>query len=309
LAQHYNLPFRVFALGTPDLTAAQLKDVDVLLLAAGPFSATSGPALEACLRAGTHYLDITGEVSVFEANMLQHEAARKAGIVIMSGVGFDVVPSDCLAGALHKALPDGNVLQLAIAAIGSPSPGTMKTMVEGFPQGGAIRKDGKLTKVPSAWKSMTVPFKRGPRSAMTIPWGDISTAYRSTGIPNIEVYMVFPPAMIQLAKRSGPAARLLGFAPLQKLIKAQIDKRVEGPSAGDRKSGRSLLWGKLTDPAGKSVEGQMETMEGYQLTAWTGIDIAARVLAGEVKPGYSTPAMAFGPDYIRSVPGTSLEIS
>lgn len=307
LAERYGLPFRVFSLGTPDMIAAQLKDVGVLLLAAGPFSATSKPALEACLLAGTHYLDITGEVAVFEAAMGRHDDAVRAGIVVMPGVGFDVVPSDCLANALHAALPGGDSLQLAIS-IGAPSSGTMKTMLEGVSEGGAIRKNGELIHVPTAWKSMRVPFKSGPRMAMTIPWGDVSTAYRSTGIPNIEVYMALPGPAIQVARMTRSLAPILSLKPLQNLLKNQIDKRVEGPSESTRKKSRTFLWGNLTHPSGKSVVGHLETPEGYTLTAWTAVDIAARVLAGEVKPGYSTPAMPFGADYIRTVPGAKMEI-
>jgi short subunit dehydrogenase-like uncharacterized protein len=308
LAEKYGLECRVFDLATHTDIVKNLAGMKLLLLAAGPFSATSTPALKACLEAGVHYLDITGEVSVFEAAARRDQDAKSAGIVVMPGVGFDVVPSDCLAAALHAALPTATHLQLAFAAIGRPSPGTAKTMVEGLPHGGAIRKEGKLEVVPPAWKVMRVPFRRGARMAMTIPWGDVATAYRSTGIPNIEVYMAVPPALIRGAKLYRPFRKLLGLQPVQAFLKRRAGAG-HGPTEEQRRKGRSLLWGRVTDPSGKSAEGQLETLEGYDLTAQTATDITLRVLNGDVKAGYTTPAMAFGPDYIRSLPDTTLDVT
>jgi short subunit dehydrogenase-like uncharacterized protein len=61
-------------------------------------------------------------------------------------------------------------------------------MVEGVSQGGAVREGGVIRRVPLAWKTSEIAFHDRPRLCMTIPWGDVSTAYYSTGIPNIMVY-------------------------------------------------------------------------------------------------------------------------
>src|SRR6185295_4523400 len=125
---------------------------------------TSKPMVKACLAAGVHYLDITGEVAVFEAIFRRDEEAKKRGIALVPGVGFDVVPTDCLAAQLHAKLPDANELWLAFASGGSVSPGTMKTMVEGAGWGGAIRKDGTIVRVPHAWDVREIPFPSRPRT-------------------------------------------------------------------------------------------------------------------------------------------------
>jgi len=190
-----------FPLTDPALVTRMLEPFDALLLAAGPFSKTSAVALEACLRAKTSYLDITGEIDVFEACFARETEAGKAGIAVLPGAGFDVVPSDCLAASLAAALPGATHLTLAFRGF-KTSAGTMKTMIENVPKGGGARVDGKLVRVPPAWKTRTIPFSDRPRLAMTIPWGDLSTAFRSTGIPNIEVYMAVPPSAISAAKRS-----------------------------------------------------------------------------------------------------------
>jgi short subunit dehydrogenase-like uncharacterized protein len=309
LADKYNLPYRTFSLDDNENLPLYLENIKVLLLAAGPFSATSKPAVDACLKTKTHYIDITGEISVFEACAARDKEAKAAGIVIMPGVGFDVVPSDCLAAALHKALPDANSLTLAIDAIGAPSAGTMKTMVEGIPHGGLIRQDGKLTKVPAAWKFTKIPFKSGEKWAMTIPWGDVSTAYYSTGIPNIAVYMTAPRNLIRLARVTGPFSGIFGWQPLQNFIKAQIARNVPGPTEEERKKSRSVLWGRVENSKSESVEGHLETIEGYNLTAKAGIDIARLLLNEEFAPGYYTPAKLLGAEYILKIPGSKMEIS
>ncbi len=114
-----------------------------------------------------------------------HKQAQHAGIVVAPGTGFDVVPTDCLAAMLKQRLPDASHLVLAFEAGGGPSPGTARTSVEGLAKGGRARIDGELREVPLAWKSREFTRQDGShRSAMTIPWGDVYTAFVSTGIPN-----------------------------------------------------------------------------------------------------------------------------
>jgi short subunit dehydrogenase-like uncharacterized protein len=185
LATSLDLPWQAFSLDDRVALDHAVADVDLVLHCAGPFSHTSGPMLEACLDYKSHYLDITGEIDVFAHAYSCDDIARKDDIVVIPGVGFDVVPTDCLAATLAAKLPSAHQLTLAFSAGGGPSPGTAKTSVEGLGKGGRIRKDGVVTQVPLAWKTRTIPFASGDRYAMTIPWGDVFTAYISTGIPNI----------------------------------------------------------------------------------------------------------------------------
>ena len=173
LGKELGLPVRAFPLDDPARVAAELAPFAALFLAAGPFSATSAPAVEGCLRSGTHYLDVTGEIDVFEAVFARDAEARSAGVALLPGCGFDVVPSDGVAALLAEALPGARSLVLAFRGF-KASAGTMRTMVEGLPNGGRARKDGRLVKVPAGWKTRTVAFSDKPRLCMTIPWGDLS---------------------------------------------------------------------------------------------------------------------------------------
>jgi short subunit dehydrogenase-like uncharacterized protein len=306
LAAAWGLNSLCFSLEDAASAARLLEPHAAMILAAGPFSRTSAPALEACLRAKTAYLDITGEVDVFEAVFARDADAKKAGIAVLPGTGFDVVPSDCLAKALAEALPGATSLVLAFRGF-KTSAGTMKTMIESLPNGGLVRANDRLTAVPAAWKTLEVPFPDKPRLAMTIPWGDLATAWRSTGIPNIEVYMAVPPSAVASARRMRRFAKILGLAPVQSFLKARVEKSVKGPTAEERERERSFLWGRVTRD-GRTVEGTLETMEGYALTAETSVAIAKRVLAGSVPPGVHTPSQAFGSGFIRTIRGSTLKV-
>jgi len=306
LAQKLNLPVRAFALDDASALHKGLQGVGLVEHCAGPFSATSAPMLEACLDVGAHYLDITGEIDVFAHGHAQHERAKKRGIVVLPGSGFDVVPTDCLAAMLKRELPTATSLVLAFDAGGGPSPGTAKTGVEGLGKGGRARIDGKMTRVPLAWKTRTFERDGEQRFAMTIPWGDVYTAFVSTGIPNIEVYMGVPPSSAKNLRRIRWLGPLLGLSPVQSFLKGQVAKKVRGPSEKTRTGSGSTVWGEARDGAGNEVRGQLRMPNGYTLTVTAALGIIERLLDGE-KPagGYYTPSMLMGADYVLSLPGVS----
>jgi len=112
LARTLGLEARAFGLDDVAALTGQIQGHALVLNCAGPFSATAAPMMEACLRAGAHYLDITGEIAVFEHAQSLDARARDAGVVLCPGVGFDVIPTDCVAAALKAALPDATHLAL-----------------------------------------------------------------------------------------------------------------------------------------------------------------------------------------------------
>jgi len=306
-AAELGLAHRAFALDDRAALDAALGEVACVLHCAGPFSRTSKPMADACLRTRTHYLDITGEVAVFESLAARDEEAKAAGVMLLPGVGFDVVPSDCLALHLKERLPSATRLVLAIHGLGRISHGTATTMVENIHRGGLVRRAGQLTPVPAAWRTRAVDFGRGPRTATTIPWGDVATAYYSTGIPNIEVYAALPGTMRWLMRASRPFAGLLGTPAVQRFLKKRIDAQPPGPSDEERVRGRSFVWGEVADESGARASARQSGPEGYTLTAHTALAVVARVLAGESKSGFQTPARAYGADFVLTIEGVTRE--
>lgn len=309
VAEQLGLPWRAFPLDAPALVAENLQGLQLVVHCAGPFSATSRPMVDACVKAKVDYLDITGEIGVFEAIQHRNQEVTDAGISAIAGVGFDVVPSDCLAAMLKEKLPTANALVMGMYPRGGGvSPGTAKTMVEGLAEGGCIRRNGDLTRVPIAYKVATLPFEENRSAlAVTIPWGDVSTAFHSTGIPDIEFYVGTTRSQVRgmrLARMMGP---LLGLGPVQRLLKRRIDKNVRGPSAQRRDTGYAMLWGEARDGAGGCVAMRMRTPEPYALTFMTAVSAAERVLQGGVRKGASTPSIAFGSDFILTVAGVTVE--
>jgi short subunit dehydrogenase-like uncharacterized protein len=303
LAKELDLICRTFSLEDKKSLDYTLKEVDFVIHCAGPFSLTSKQMVEACIRLGKHYLDITGEIAVFEAMAARGEEAKKAGIMIMPGVGFDVVPSDCLAKHLKNRLPEATDLELAFYGLGRISHGTQSTMVMNIGNGGAIRKDGKITSVPAAYQTKEIDFGEVKKTGVTIPWGDVSTAFYSTEIPNIKVFTVIPEKQITLLKMSRYIGWLLAKSPFQSILQSQIPEG--GPNEEEREKGKTLLWGKATDAKGNSVESRQQGPEGYQFTMLTALKVAERILDGEVCPGFQTPARCYGANLVLEIEGVS----
>ena len=308
IAAPHGLPVRAFALDNPQALHTGLNGIGLVLHCAGPFSATSAPMLEACLEVGAHYLDITGEIDVFAHCHAQDARAKDKGIVVLPGAGFDVVPTDCMAAQLKRELPSADSLVLAFEAGGGPSPGTAKTSVEGLGNGGRARINGEMTRVPLAWKTRSFERDGEQRFAMTIPWGDVYTAFVSTGIPNVEVYMGVPPATAQRLRRLRLLGPLLGLSPVQAWLKAQVAKRVRGPSESTRGNTGCVVWGEARDPQGREIKRRLRTPNGYDITVTASLGIVERLLGGD-RPagGYYTPSRLMGANYVLGLPGVTLD--
>ena len=305
LAEELGLEHRAFGLDDARALDAGLEGMAAVLHCAGPFAHTFRPMAEACLRVKAHYLDVTGEIEVFEALAARDAEAQAAGVMLLPGTGFDVVPSDCLAAHLKRRLPSATHLALAFVTTGGMSRGTATTMAENIHRGGLVRRDGVLTPVPPAWKTRHVDFGRGPTATITIPWGDVATAYRSTGIPNIEVYTAVPWLMRAGVRLSRPFLGVLARPGVQSFLKKRIRARGAGPSAEERARGVSLLWGEAKDDAGGAAVSRLRGPEGYTLTVLATLDCLDRVLSGNAPPGYQTPAKAYGPDLVLALEGVS----
>jgi saccharopine dehydrogenase (NAD+, L-lysine-forming) len=305
LGELFELEHRSFDLGNPKELREGLEGIDAVAHCAGPFSATAAPMVDACLATGTHYLDITGEIDVFEAILARSDEAREAGVSLLPGSGFDVVPSDCLAALLARALPEANRLELAIKMAGGVSPGTAKTAMESLGAPARARVAGAIGPVPADRHKRQVPFADGKATVFAISWGDVSTAFHSTGIGDIVVYAALPPAVGAITG----AAQMAGPATRSRLIQGTLKRlvgRLPGPTAKARSEGHGQVWGQVSDRNGNRLQGTVSTLNGYDLTADAVVRIAQLLTAGKIETGALTPSQALGPDFVRELDGADV---
>jgi len=283
---------------------AWLKDAKILIHCGGPFIHTAKEMVEACIATNTHYLDITGEYQVFDLVQGYSDEAKNKGLMLMPGAGFDVVPSDCLASFLKSRLPSATNLQLAFVSQGDGrlSRGTSKTMIENLGEPQAVRRNGNYELKLMGTSIKEVDYGPIRQVSMGISWGDISSAFFSTKIPNIEVFAGTTKEQISKIKKMVKLSFLLKSKLVKNFLKGKIDKKPDGPSENRRTAAKMLLWGKVTD-GNSSVEARLSTTNGYTLTAQTAVLITMKVLSGNFQIGFQTPSTAYGHDLILEVEG------
>jgi len=302
LAEPLGLEHRVASLEPAALDAA-LRGCGAVLHCAGPFEETSGPMVDACLRARAHYLDITGEIEVFEALARRAEEASAAGIMVLPGVGFDVVPTDCLAAHLKRVLPSARTLELGIRARLGLSRGTAATAIESLGRPLLTRQGGRIVPVPAERATRLIDFGRGPERTVALSWGDVSTAWHSTGIPDIVVYFAVRPSSERVLSLAGRFGWLLGAAPVRAFLRWAVQRRAPGPTDMERAAGQATLYGEVRDATGRTAAARLRTPEAYTLTALTAVACVERVLAGHAPAGFQTPSRAYGADFILEMDG------
>jgi short subunit dehydrogenase-like uncharacterized protein len=281
-----------------------LRRTPIAVHAAGPFIHTARPMVEACIRNGVHYTDINGDISCFELIHSYDEKARAANVMLLPGVGFDVLPTDCLALFLKKKLPDARSLSIAFANSGSRvSHGTAITVAGKLGEGGAKRKDGAILKTALGEKGMNVNFGAKELFVMSIPWGDLFTAYQTTGIPDIDTYTAVPKKIYNLMKFQGFFNWLLRNEGVRNIIRRKINQAPAGPDERMLEKGKSLVWAQVKNAGGKTEEVRLEGPESYLLTAIGTLIVASKIRKGTFKAGYQTPAGCFGKDLVLEIPG------
>ena len=305
LARDLSLPSKVFTLDAPTNVATALAGVGLVLNCAGPFSKTAHVLIQACLAAKVHYLDITGEIDVLEGAHRFDTDARIAGVVLCPGVGFDVTPTDCIALMLKSALPEAQELALGFESDHRMSAGTAKTLVEALGKTGKIRRGGRIVDLPIGRGCREIDFGRGSKWAMPIPWGDVASAYYTTGIPNITVFTPIASPRLMIARLINAFGFILQSPRVQAWLVRRIEKTVKRPDAAARDASPTWVWGEAKDPSGRKQEIRISSMNGYSLTVFSSLAIVERLTANGFSPGCWTPAVIMGKDFILSLPRTS----
>ena len=309
LASELNMPYRIFDLSDTKALHAALAETTLVIHAAGPYHITALPMVKACIETGTHYIDLNGDLSVFELIQSFHNIALQKDVMLLPGAGFDVVPTDCLALSLKKKLPDATFLQIAFAITGSSlSRGTAISTLHQLGKPGARRINGQLQQEPIGKRafSFSFPGYNKPIFTMSIPWGDLSTAYYSTGIPHIETYTGISRIAWYFLKAQKAFNWLLRSSAVHQLILWVIKKLPAGPGAQARQKGASLIYAKAENAKGETVSACLRCSEAYAFTTDAALLIAGKIANNNYKPGYQTPASAYGEELLATLPAQYL---
>lgn len=306
-AARQGLPFRVFGLGAPAAIDAAIADVDVVLHCAGPFIETGTPMMDACLRRGVHYLDLAGEWPVFAEAMARDSAAKAAGVMMMPGVGFTVVATDCLLALMAVRVPGVARLRLAVSRPGVITRGTVTTATAMVSPTVLVRRNGRLETVPAGRQTHDFDFGRGLTSATLVSWPDVITGAFTTAVEDIEVYSEADWAT-RLAYRLSAEASVWTGAGAQRTISHAFGRVwPEGPSETDRSRAGFVLVAEAVDPWRRSTTLRMTTRDGYSVSVITACEIVNRVLGGQWAAGFRTPASVYGGEFILGLGCASLE--
>jgi short subunit dehydrogenase-like uncharacterized protein len=306
VAEPLRLRYRVVAADDARQQAEALRDVVVLLNAAGPFS-TAPSWVDACLQSGTHYLDLTGELAVFDALARRSGEAQTRNVMLMPGVGFLVVASDCLAAHVAARLPGARRLRIGTSRSLSLSRGSIKTMIGLVADAAAIRRDGVLTPVEVGAVAHAFDYGRGPRRSIAMSMPELVTAFHTTGIGDIEAYVEVNPIEHSALSFAARVAWLIRNPFCQVALNTQAELLPEGPLADERAPGIRAVVVEADDRAGGTVRARLRTPEAYRFTAATALTVAARVLGNDWAAGFQTPAGLYGADFVLGIEGVRRE--
>ena len=304
LGNRLSLTTRVVGLDDVQGLAGSLEEIACVVHMAGPFAATSAPMLRACLMTQTNYVDITGEIDVFEAMWSRKDEIRRAGITALPGAGFDVVPTDCLAAYVASKLERPASLTIALRGQERASRGTLRTAIGQLSRPVLCRREGVI--VPLGDRSLRrIDFGSGDEPCVPVSWGDVATAFHSTGVGNVTVYIRRTKLLRSaelLADLFGPLLR----SPMgQRGLATIVGTLPEGPSQAERRGHQGTIWAEAIGRSGRAAKATLSTPDAYDFTANSALEISSRITALPVALGLVTPSEAFGADFVLSLPGCS----
>jgi short subunit dehydrogenase-like uncharacterized protein len=305
LGTRLGLDWRAFGLDDPKAIDRGLTGIDVVLNAAGPFGGTCRPVLDGCIRMGTTYCDIAGELDAYEAMFARQEEVRSAGIAVVPGVGFDVVPTDCLAMRAARELPGATLLELGVGTSGGASGGTLRATVRMAAQGGRARRNGELVREAVGDRAFTVRLPSRERAVVSAPLSDLVSAFESTAIPNISTYLVVPAPLRAIAVGGARfGSWLASITPVRAAVDALIGRFVDGPDEEALDRSRTETWLRVTR-GDETIDYYLDAPGGYSYTMVCA-NLAVDRLLERRTPGVHSPAGAFGEEFMFEVPQSTL---
>jgi len=300
LAQRWDTPWQAVDVDDGPGLARLVGGAPLVLLAASPLHRTSLPVVRACLAAGVHYLDVSNETAIFDSVYDLDGAARRAGVTLLPGVGFGAVAADTLARHVADRLPGAASLDLTLYPYtAGASPGARANALRVAAGGGLVRRGGHPTPVPLGAGARRTSGPAVRHTVLPVPTGELSAAYRTTGIDDITVSLPIglPPPLVRLV------APLLGLLARSAAVQRRTASRPRRPLPPADPTRRGYVCARARAADGRELTAWLETGEGYAFTAASAVRAVEAVLAAAV-PGAHSPGALLGADFVLDIPGT-----
>jgi short subunit dehydrogenase-like uncharacterized protein len=284
LASDLGVLHRVSSLDDEDQVQLVLKGVDILLNCAGPFARTARPLMAACLKTGTHYLDIAAELDSYQLAGKMNDEAMEAGVMLMPGCGGSVAMLGSLAAHAVERVSYPVSLRIALHVSGAMSRGSAISASQNLTAQCLMRKADALTpRDPGELRDFNFGNNQASCFPVTLP--DLITIAHQTGIPDIETY-------IHVSGDAFPEGDLAALS--------------DGPNLQEREANRYQAAVEVLDRYGTTTRAFLDTVNGYTFTPLAAIEAARRVLDGEFQPGFQTPVGLFGSGFAETIADTRI---
>jgi short subunit dehydrogenase-like uncharacterized protein len=275
---------RTFLLDDPAEIRAGLNNVTVMLNAAGPFMNTAEPLMSAAIASGVHYLDFSAELDTYREALALDERARAAGVMLLPGSGGSVAMLGCLAGHAVRRVNDPLKISIALEVAGAMSRGSATSASQNIAPDTLQLVNGELvSRSPDDVRDFN--FGNGPRSSFPVTLPDLVTIHNATGVLNIETF-------VHISGGAFPSG--------------DIRDLPAGPTREERDANRYHAAVEVTGTDGTIVRSLLDTVNGYTFTSMAAVEAARRVIAGEVRPGFQTPASLFGHGFAETIADTRI---
>lgn len=284
MATELDIPYRAFSLAEPEAVRAALKDVAVVLNCAGPFMHTANVLMRAAVASKTHYLDVAAEPDSYKLAEILNVDAVAAGVILMPGCGGSVAMLGCLAAHVAERITAPKKIALALNVAGPMSRGSAISAAENLSPQCLKRSNGRLISQDPA-HTRRFDFGVGPVECFPVTLPDLTTVWMTTHIPDIETFVHF----------SGTD-----------FPQGDLSLLADGPTEQERLNNRYQAMAEVVNMKGEMVRMLLETVNGYSFTAIAAAEAARRVQAGEVKPGFQTPAGLFGKHFAETIADTRI---
>jgi short subunit dehydrogenase-like uncharacterized protein len=283
LASELGVEYRVFGLDDAAAIDTGLAGISVLLNCAGPFMRTADALIKAAIRNGVHYLDTAAELDSYRLAELLDGEAMAAGVMLMPGGGGSVAMLGSLAGHGTERVANPRKIRIVLHVAGGLSRGSAISATENLTVETFKRMNGVLT--PAEADIQPFDFGRRLVDCFRVTLPDLITIWRATGVPDIETFVHV----------TGD-----GFP------QGDLSLLPDGPSEEERLVNRYQALVEVTDDQGQVVRSLLDTVNGYTFTAMAAAEAGRRILAGEARPGFQTPARLFGNGFAQTIADTTI---